>query len=299
MRPIWFRPFRDYPRNFRRGTPRSTLNHCDFWRGNSRMGERVTQSGRARSCSRRAAEKGAGSGSPARFCASLRTRPSEGEWLLLRHFLSGSSILRARPPSASPQNLALNFSSKCSRLRRTDSASPIAIIACSGPTKHSCACSATQLQKSSDSRWRTLVVPSGPAGGVAVGTESRSPKGERITLETKRRKKDGTLLDVSVSCAPLLAGREDGRLLRRISRHFRSQARRGAEFRALPRRRKEQQRARSAAVLCRCARHCRRVDVRAEFLYRALRSGHRAAQLSLISSTSRTPRLRPRNWAAA
>jgi len=29
-------------------------------------------------------------------------------------------------------------------------------------------------------------------------------KGERITLETQRRKKDGNLLDVSVSCAPLL-----------------------------------------------------------------------------------------------
>jgi two-component system, cell cycle sensor histidine kinase and response regulator CckA len=29
-------------------------------------------------------------------------------------------------------------------------------------------------------------------------------RGERITLETKRRKKDGTLLDVSVFCAPLL-----------------------------------------------------------------------------------------------
>jgi two-component system cell cycle sensor histidine kinase/response regulator CckA len=29
-------------------------------------------------------------------------------------------------------------------------------------------------------------------------------KGERITLETQRRKKDGSLLDVSVSCAPLL-----------------------------------------------------------------------------------------------
>jgi two-component system cell cycle sensor histidine kinase/response regulator CckA len=29
-------------------------------------------------------------------------------------------------------------------------------------------------------------------------------RGERITLETRRRKKDGTLLDVSLSCAPLL-----------------------------------------------------------------------------------------------
>src|SRR5207302_9078946 len=29
-------------------------------------------------------------------------------------------------------------------------------------------------------------------------------RGERITLETRRRKKDGSLLDVSVSCAPRL-----------------------------------------------------------------------------------------------
>ena len=29
-------------------------------------------------------------------------------------------------------------------------------------------------------------------------------RGERVTLETKRRKKDGTLVDVSLSCAPLL-----------------------------------------------------------------------------------------------
>jgi PAS domain S-box-containing protein len=35
-------------------------------------------------------------------------------------------------------------------------------------------------------------------------------KGERITLETKRRKKEGTLLEVSVSCAPLL---QDGEMV--------------------------------------------------------------------------------------
>jgi two-component system, cell cycle sensor histidine kinase and response regulator CckA len=35
-------------------------------------------------------------------------------------------------------------------------------------------------------------------------------KGERITLETKRRKKEGTLLEVSVSCAPLL---QDGKMV--------------------------------------------------------------------------------------
>jgi two-component system, cell cycle sensor histidine kinase and response regulator CckA len=44
------------------------------------------------------------------------------------------------------------------------------------------------VERLAESRWVTEVLQ----------------KGERITLETKRRKKDGGLLDVSVSCAPLL-----------------------------------------------------------------------------------------------
>jgi two-component system, cell cycle sensor histidine kinase and response regulator CckA len=48
-----------------------------------------------------------------------------------------------------------------------------------------------------------LVVPSNRLSESKWVIESLE-KGERITLETKRRKKDGTLLDVSVSCAPLL-----------------------------------------------------------------------------------------------
>lgn len=47
-----------------------------------------------------------------------------------------------------------------------------------------------------------LVVPSNRIAESRWVTESLA-KGERITLETKRSKKDGTLLDVSVSCAPL------------------------------------------------------------------------------------------------
>jgi len=47
-----------------------------------------------------------------------------------------------------------------------------------------------------------LVVPSNRLAESRWVTESLA-KGERITLETKRRRKDGTLLDVSVSCAPL------------------------------------------------------------------------------------------------
>jgi len=47
-----------------------------------------------------------------------------------------------------------------------------------------------------------LVVPSNRIVESRWVTESLA-KGERITLETKRSKKDGTLLDVTVSCAPL------------------------------------------------------------------------------------------------
>jgi PAS domain S-box-containing protein len=48
-----------------------------------------------------------------------------------------------------------------------------------------------------------LVVPSDRLAESQWVSEALA-RGERITLETKRRKKDGTLLDVSVSCAPLL-----------------------------------------------------------------------------------------------
>src|SRR5215469_1719220 len=48
-----------------------------------------------------------------------------------------------------------------------------------------------------------LVVPAERLAESQWVSEALS-KGERITLETKRRKKDGALLDVSISCAPLL-----------------------------------------------------------------------------------------------
>jgi PAS domain S-box-containing protein len=48
-----------------------------------------------------------------------------------------------------------------------------------------------------------LVVPADRLAESQWVTEALA-KGERITLETQRRKKDGSLLDVSVSCAPLM-----------------------------------------------------------------------------------------------
>ncbi len=48
-----------------------------------------------------------------------------------------------------------------------------------------------------------LVVPSNRLAESKWVSESLA-KGERITLETKRCRKDGTLVDVSVCCAPLL-----------------------------------------------------------------------------------------------
>src|SRR5262249_32075502 len=59
-------------------------------------------------------------------------------------------------------------------------------------------------------RLENLVVPAERLAESQWVTEALR-KGERITLETKRRKKDGALLDVSVSCAPLiLDGKESG-----------------------------------------------------------------------------------------
>jgi two-component system, cell cycle sensor histidine kinase and response regulator CckA len=52
-----------------------------------------------------------------------------------------------------------------------------------------------------------LVVPPERQAESRWVTEALA-KGERITLETQRRKKDGTLLDVSLSCAPLLLNGE-------------------------------------------------------------------------------------------
>jgi two-component system cell cycle sensor histidine kinase/response regulator CckA len=49
----------------------------------------------------------------------------------------------------------------------------------------------------------SLVVPSNRLAESQWVTEALE-KGERITLETKRCRKDGTLVDVSVSCAPLV-----------------------------------------------------------------------------------------------
>jgi len=48
-----------------------------------------------------------------------------------------------------------------------------------------------------------LVVPPDRLAESRWVSEALS-RGERVTLETRRRKKDGTLLDVSLSCAPLL-----------------------------------------------------------------------------------------------
>jgi PAS domain S-box-containing protein len=53
----------------------------------------------------------------------------------------------------------------------------------------------------------SLVVPANRLAESKWVTESLA-KGERITLETKRRRKDETLLDVSVSCAPLVLNGE-------------------------------------------------------------------------------------------
>ena len=74
---------------------------------------------------------------------------------------------------------------------------------CFGPTRPSSACLGTREAEVLGQSLERLIVPPDRLAESQWLTETLT-NGDRITLETKRRKKDGNLLDVSVSCAPIL-----------------------------------------------------------------------------------------------
>ena len=78
-----------------------------------------------------------------------------------------------------------------------------------------------------------LIVPLGRTA-ESDWIEEAVEKGQKVALETKRQRKDGTVLDVSVSCAPVLAGdRQVGIcvLYRDIEEHKRAQVLSSALYR--------------------------------------------------------------------
>src|SRR6266849_4917318 len=93
-------------------------------------------------------------------------------------------------------------------------------------------------------------------------------QGEKVKLETKRQRKDGTLVDVFLSVAPVVIGGKQVAvyvLYRDISEQKRAES-----LCPLSHRGKDQLCQRSATVLCCDSWNCRRIDVCPEFLYRCV-----------------------------
>ena len=143
-----------------------------------------------------------------------------------------------------------------------------------------------------------LVVPPDRLAESRWVTEALA-NGERITLETQRRKKDGNLLDVSVSCAPLLL---DGKMAgfyagyHDISDRKRVEALSSALYRVA-------EKSSSAHDLQQffAAVHSivDELMYATELLHRALRSRHRTAELSLFCRRTGFRAALRKSWAAA
>jgi len=166
------------------------------------MGERVTQSGRTDLSRASRLKKALESGAPPAFVQPENpAAPANG---------SCSTHSCPLPPISDPS--ASNQASAANRLQFLDQmfqASPDGLSI--ADTDHRVLWANDTFVRMFDYQTaevvgqplENLVVPPDRLAESRWVTESLA-RGERITLETQRRKKDGTLLDVSVSCAPLL-----------------------------------------------------------------------------------------------
>jgi two-component system, cell cycle sensor histidine kinase and response regulator CckA len=203
MEADWTTSFWDYPRNL-------SSRYLAFYhalrlrieRGNSRMGERVTQSGRADLAHanrlKKALERGAapafvqpGNGSaPAKASCSLPSCPLPPHTDVHNENRQGSD--------ARLQFLEQIFQASPDGLSVADSSNRVLMA-----NETFVRMFGYEVAEVVGHPLENLVVPPDRLAESRWVTEALA-KGQRITLETQRRKKDGTLLDVSVSCAPLL-----------------------------------------------------------------------------------------------
>ena len=192
--------FPDYPRNFLLGTLRSTmLVHCAFRGGIRGMGERVSQSRRVDLIRAERLKKALETGASPSFLPPAAP-PTNGS-------CSNSSC--PVPPIVDPHEQQVGADARLQFFEQMFQASPDALSI--ADSEHQ----VLWANRTFASMFgyaeaeivgqplESLVVPSNRLAESKWVTESLA-KGERITLETKRQKKDGTLLDVSVACAPLL-----------------------------------------------------------------------------------------------
>lgn len=196
----------DYPRNFRAGTAHSNLGTATS-EGDSQMGERVGHTSPAdlarASRLQRALETGA---PPSLIAPEIAPSPSSGS-------CAGNSC--PAPPAFLSFNSSKSAGTRLEFLEQMFHAFPDALSI--ADSSH-CVLWANETfsrmfgYTAAEMQGRPLenfVVPPDKLAESQWITDTVA-HGERISIETKRRTKDGNLLDVSVSCAPL---RLDGKMV--------------------------------------------------------------------------------------
>jgi PAS domain S-box-containing protein len=196
----------DYPGNFFDGDHASTMfAAAAIRRGNPRMGERVTQSGGefARAARMKRAPENE---SPSTQTPPLPPKPTNGKCSVNSCQVNASDPVQAKDDSTVRLHfLEQMFLAYPDGLSIADSEHRVLWANEKFSQMFGYAASEIVGQP-----LENLVVPAERLAESHWVTEALK-KGERITLETKRRKKDGILLDVSISCAPLvLEGKPTG-----------------------------------------------------------------------------------------
>jgi two-component system cell cycle sensor histidine kinase/response regulator CckA len=181
------------------------------------MGERVTQSKRADISRASRLKKALDSGAPPAFVHPEGIQPESLQPKNLASPANGScsAVSCPLPPLSSPSFTNLpSAETQLQFLQQMFQASPDGL--CIADSAHRVLWANETFVRMFDYEaaevighpLENLVVPPDRMAESHWVSEALA-KGERITLETLRRKKDGMLLDVSVSCAPLLL---DGRM---------------------------------------------------------------------------------------
>ena len=175
------------------------LMHCVFGGGIRGMGDRVTQSGQGRGDVARASrlKKALESGAPPAFVT-----PPPG---------NGSCPEKSRrvEPLAPSQDFKDTSSIRQQFFDQMFQAHPDGLSIADGDhrvlwaNEKFCQMFGYAASEIVGHQLESLVVPAERQAESRWVNEALT-RGERITLETKRRRKDGSLVDVSVSCAPLL-----------------------------------------------------------------------------------------------
>jgi len=189
----------DYPSNFRGLTPRFTMRQVADFEGESRMGERVTPPGAAEVARAQRLKEALESGAAPAF-VDPGTAPGNG---------TCSNHSCPVPAAAETKANSQNQSAQPHFLEQVFQVSPdaIAVTDC-----HHRLLLANETfgrmfgYEESDVIGQpiaNLIVPPERLAESQWVLEALE-KGQRITLETQRRAKDGTLLDVTVACAPLV-----------------------------------------------------------------------------------------------